>query len=350
MDTFYTKANLDFKLVTRIGNGGEGEVYKAHDRQLNSVIAIKKVSVKSFIKESSYFEEAKKLYLTRHQNIVPVNYACKDDDFIYLAMPLYGNGSLKSQMDTRFLSSREIIRYSLQFLSGLNNIHTKKLLHFDIKPENILLSNSNQAVISDFGLAEYTGKYGFSKIHGTTQVLAPPELFSQQQHNVKFDIYQAGLTLYRMCVGDIVFFSQINEAHIIKGVSHPNNFIFNLMRGNFPDRSFYFSHIPIPLRRVITKALNPDIGVRYSTVIEFMNDIASIDNADDWIFETDYNSFEKWTKPNYELICTFANNVWEVVAKKTTTKRTAKKKEFCGSRLNNSGKNALTYRCLTSTW
>jgi len=350
MDTLYTKANLDFKIIEKIGKGGEGDVYKANDRQLNSIIAIKKVPITSFKKESLFFEEAKKLYLTRHQNVVPVNYGCKDEEFIYLAMPLYKNGSLKSLMDKRFLSSREIIRYSLQFLSGLHNIHSKNLLHFDIKPENILLSNSNQAIISDFGLAEYKGQYGFSKLNGTTQVFAPPELFSQAQHNVKFDIYQAGITLYRMCVGDTVFSSQINKAHLFRNVIHPNHFITNLVNGKFPNRSFHFSHIPIPLRTVITKALNPDINVRYSSVIELMNDIASINSSDDWIFETDYTSFEKWTKPNYELNCTFANNEWEVIATKTTPKRTARKTDYCVSKANTSSKNALAYKCLTTNW
>lgn len=350
MDILYTQANLDFKIIEKIGNGGEGEVYKANDRQLNSIIAIKKVPIASFNKESLFFEEAKKLYLTRHQNVAPVNYGCKDDKFVYLAMPLYKNGSLKSLMDKRFLSSREIIRYSLQFLSGLNHIHTKKLLHFDIKPENILLSNSNQAIISDFGLAEYTGQYGFSKINGTTQVFAPPELFSQAQHNIKFDIYQAGITLYRMCVGDIVFSNQINHAHFFRNVNHPNNFISNLVRGNFPNRSFYFQHIPIPLRTIITKALNPDINARYNSVIELMNDIASVDKADNWIFETDYINFEKWSKPNYELSCIFANNQWDVTATKTTAKRTTRKLDFCASKITTSAKNTLTYRCLTSNW
>ena len=287
MVNLFTETRLDFKLIKKVGNGGEGEVYKTNDRQLNSIIAVKKVPITSFQKELQFFEEAKKLHLTRHQNIVPINFGCKDDDFIYLAMPIYENGSLKNLMDKRFLSSREVIRYSLQFLAGLNHIHIKRLLHFDIKPENILLSKSNQALISDFGLAEYTGRYGFSKIHGTTAVFAPPELFMQQEHNLKFDIYQAGITMYRMCVGDAVFFDQINQAHIHRGISDQTNFIKALKAGKFPNRSFYFSHTPIALRSIIKKALNPLADDRYDSVLDMMNDLASIDKADDWIFESD---------------------------------------------------------------
>jgi serine/threonine protein kinase len=346
MVNIFTETKLDFKLIKKVGNGGEGEVYKTNDRQLNSIIAVKKVPIASFKKEATYFEEAKKLHLTKHQNIVPIKFGSKDEKFIYLAMPLYENGSLKSLMDKRFLSSREIIKYSLQFLSGLNHIHTKKLLHFDIKPENILLSNSNQAIISDFGLAEYTGRYGFSKIHGTTAVFAPPELFIQAEHNLKYDIYQAGITLYRMCVGDIIFHKQIKQAHILRGNSNQANFINALSAGKFPNRSFHLSHIPLPLRKIITKALNPNPDDRYSSILEMMNDLSSIEKADDWIFSSDYSTFECWIKPNYEVNCTFANGNWDVKATKKGRRKTA----FCGTQLNNSEKNKLTYRCLTTNW
>lgn len=346
MVNLFTETRLDFKFIKKVGNGGEGEVYKTNDKQLNSIIAVKKVPIASFKKESQFFDEAKKLHITRHQNIVPIKFGCKDDEFIYLAMPLYENGSLKSLMDKRFLSSREIIRYSLQFLAGLNHIHIKKLLHFDIKPENILLSKSNQALISDFGLAEYTGKYGFSKINGTTAVFAPPELFVQANHNFKYDIYQAGITLYRMCYGDTIFLAQINEAHVHRGVSNEANFINALSTGKFPNRTFQFSHIPIALKNIVTKALNPIANDRYNSVLEMMNDLASIVKANDWIFETDYTTFECWKKPDYEVNCTLINGTWNI----NTTKKSRRKTVFCGTKLTNSDKKTLTYRCLSTNW
>lgn len=346
MVNIFTETRLDFKLIKKVGNGGEGEVYKTIDRQLNSIIAVKKVPIVSFQKESQFFEEAKKLHLTTHQNIVPIKFGCKDKEFIYIAMPIYENGSLKDLMDKRFLSSREIIKFSLQFLAGLNHIHIKKLLHFDIKPENILLSKSNQALISDFGLAEYTGRYGFSKIHGTTQVFAPPELFVQAVHNLKYDIYQAGITLYRMCVGDTIFLNQISVAHMHRGISNQTNFIKALREGKFPNRSFHFSHIPIALRTIVTKALNPVANDRYNSVLEMMNDLASIDKADDWLFDTDYSTYECWKKPDYEVNCTFLSGTWTV----NSTKKGRKKVIFCGTKLNNNEKKTLSYRCLSTNW
>lgn len=98
-----------------------------------------------------------------------------------LAMPFFEKGSLKKLLDSRNLTVKEIIRYALQFLSGLNNIHSKGVLHFDLKPENILISDSNVAVISDFGLAEYIARTGTSRVGGVTPDIMPPEFYSQSR-------------------------------------------------------------------------------------------------------------------------------------------------------------------------
>jgi len=346
MNNLFTQTKLDFKLLKQIGKGGEANVFKTHDRQLNSIIAVKKIAAKSLLKESEYFEEAKKIYKTRHQNVVPIQYACKDDESIFIAMPLYKNGSIKSLMDKRFLTSREIVRYSLQFLAGLNHIHVKGLLHFDIKPGNILITDSNHAVISDFGLAAYSGKFGFSKINGTTEVLAPPEFFDQKQHNLKFDIYQTGLTLYRMCVGDTIFLNQVKVAHEKKGIMDRTYFIENLKKGKYPETSSYNEHIPIPLRKIIKRAISTNPDDRYDSVIDLMNDLSAIERADDWQFETNYTTTEKWTKSIYEVSASSNGADWEV----TSTKKRRNKNDYCGKKLNKSDKKALVYKALSNDW
>ncbi len=346
MSTLLTEAKLNFDLGEKIGKGGEGEVYQAKDHQLNATLAVKKVAHGKFINGSQFFEEAKKLYLTRHRNVVEVNYGCKDEDYIYLAMPFYQKGSLKGICDSRFLSSREIIRYGLQFLSGLHHIHSKGLIHFDVKLENILISNSDQALISDFGLAQHTGNYGFSRVFGTTKVYAPPELFDQAKHNLKFDIYQAGITLLRMCIGDKIFNDQINQALIKRGHKADANLIERLKKGTFPDRTYHFPHIPKPLRKVIANALNPDPNNRYDTVLEMQNDLAKIEHGNDWLFTTDYEGNETWTDGSRKLIAMFDGTNWFVEC----TKNNRRKTDYCKKGLNNSDKNSLLYRALMSQW
>jgi len=350
MSSFITEANLNFAITSRIGGGGEGDVFKAQDHQLDAILAVKKVLIEKLKNKDNYFEECKKLYLTRHHNIVDINYGCKDDEYIYIAMPFYKNGSLKKLLDERFLTSKEIVRYSLQFLSGLNNVHIKDLIHFDIKPSNILLSDSDTAQISDFGLAKEAEDYGFAKVDGTTIPFAPPEFFAQRKHNFKFDIYQSGLTLYRMCVGDRVFSQQHEEALTKHGNKKKEHLYERVMKGSFPNRSYYFPHIPRSLRKVIKNALEVDPNNRYDSVLDMMDEIAKIPTTSDWQFETDYSSFERWTKPNYQLDCSISNGSWKIVAEKKGSSSFRKKKKYCGTKLNKSEKDSLCYKALNEEW
>lgn len=343
----FTNTILNFTLGSQIGSGGQANVFNAIDHQLNANIVIKKIPKSNFTDINRFFEESRKLYLSRHHNVVDIMYGCQDMTYVYLAMPLYRNGSLKSIIDTRYLTEREIIRYSLQFLSGLNNIHSKGLLHYDIKPENILIDDSNKALISDFGLAEYMGAYGFANLSGTTEELAPPEFFNQPIHNLKFDIYQAGLTLYRICNGDLIFLDQLSKSFVSRGISNPTNFINKVQRGNFPDRSFFLPHISEPLRRIIRKALKPDPSERYNSVIEILNSLSKIENSNDWHYSI-VTDLETWQKTNYSVTCELnkAHNNYEVIALKNGRRVT----RFCRTFTSLNDTRSLLYNCLNSNW
>ena len=118
-----TTASLDFELLKEIGQEGKNsKVHLAHDKQLDAELVIKVIEKSKFKNPLDFYAESKRLYDSEHQHVVQVKYACQDDDNIYLAMPFYKNGSLKTLMDRRFLTIREILRYSIQFLLGLNNI------------------------------------------------------------------------------------------------------------------------------------------------------------------------------------------------------------------------------------
>lgn len=336
-----TNAIINFDLKGSIGQGGEAEVFLAYDTQLNAEIAIKRIPISMFTDIALYFAESQKLYHTRHHNVVDILYGGQDNDYVYLAMPFYLKGSIKALIDSRALSSREIIRYSLQFLSGLNNVHSKHLIHFDIKCENILLSNKNQALLSDFGLAEYTKHYGFSTLSGTTQVYAPLEFFSQTEHNLAFDIYQAGLTMYRMCVGDDIFESELAAYHDSNGDIITTQFVTALSKKIFPSRD-YPPHIPIALRKVVNRALEPDPNDRYNSVIGMLNDLSAIDVAHDWMYSKDAQGNERWDLNDRFIEAKLDTKGWEILAKKNSRRVTA----FCESGLNDAKKKGLIYKGL----
>lgn len=275
--SFKVLAELKFDLLQEIGHEGKNSnVWTADEKQFDAIIAVKKIQKKDFVDFNEYYLEAKKLYSSEHQNVVQVKYACEDLENIYIAMPFYKNGSIKKLINSRFLTVREIIRYATQFLSGVHNIHVKDLIHFDIKPDNILLSNNNEALISDFGLANRVDSFGFSNISKAYYKHLPPEYFTQSAHTMLYDIYNAGLTLYRMCNGENFLNNQISQ------FTSDEEFKNAILAGSFPDRKAFLPHIPKKLQKVIVKALNIEQGLRHQSVLELVNEISVVDELLDW--------------------------------------------------------------------
>ena len=288
-----TSAILDFDLVSLVGEQGKNStVYLANDKQLDAQLVMKVIEKTRFATPDEFYAEAKRLYDSEHQHVVQIKYACQDNDNIYLAMPYYQNGSLKSLMNRRFLTVREIIRYSLQFLQGLNNIHVKGFIHFDIKPDNILLSNTNEALVADFGISKNMDGQGLSPIGNVYISHLPPEAFTETAQSMLYDIYSAGLTMYRMCNGNQTFYGQLSQ------LQKAQRFDFDALKlaissGTFPSRTEYFPHIPNALRKAINKDINPNKGDRHATVLDLMNQLSPIDKLLDWQF-TSYGDRQEW--------------------------------------------------------
>lgn len=297
----YKKAQIHFSIINEIDHSGENSrVLLVHDRQLDAEIIIKQISKNKIDQADLFFEESKKLYKTKHTNVVQVLYACEDDESIYIAMPYYKKGSLHDLIHSRYLSLREILTYTIQFLQGLNNIHSKGLIHFDIKPDNILLSDCDEALISDFGLAKYMNNLGIAGQDSLYIKQRPPEAFSTDYFGIQYDIYQVGITMYRLCNGDDCFYNQYKKFTDSDGrLENREGFMFNVRTGKFPARDQFLPHIPPKMRKIINKCLSITPDERYKNCQSLGNDLGSIDTALDWNYEIDLeNHKETWT--NYK--------------------------------------------------
>lgn len=320
----YTKTSLHFKILSDIGAEGKNStVHIAHDYQLDAEIVVKKISKKDFTDASTYFDEAKKLYSSNHENIVPIQYSCQDDDNIYITMPLFPKGSLNKLIDLRPLKISEILKYSIDFLSGLHYIHSNKLIHCDIKPNNILINNSNDAILADFGLSRHLNDEGYSFLDKVYRLHWAPEYLQSQIVSHQSDIFQAGLTIYRMCNGNLFFKQQLSKFYNSKGEFNNDKFATAVFKGEFPDRSYYQLHIPQTLRNHIRRALEPDPSNRYENILDFLNDLAKIDVTYDWQFLPEENKLF-WICSTDEKEYTISlNKISEDIAEVKTTKRTS---------------------------
>lgn len=289
-------AELSFHINNEIGHEGKNStVFTATDLQLGAEIVVKKMLKSDFTDIDEYFTESSLLYLSSHPNVVPIHYACQDEEHVYLAMPYFKRGSLKKRIHEQPLTIREIIVCATQVLSGLHNIHSKNLIHFDIKPDNILYSDRGEALLSDFGLTKQTSYSGIAQQNRIYGNMVPPEAFSSQNFNNQFDIYQFGLTLHRMCVGDASFYEEY-ASFIEGGVLNRDRYRHAVVNGQFPTKNAYPEHIPQSLINTIKKCLEIDLGNRYVSAIDVVNDLAGIDGELlDWKLSNEGDG-KKWIK------------------------------------------------------
>lgn len=336
MINLYNLAQVSFLLGNEIGQEGKNsKTYIAHDIQLDAEIVIKKILKNEIDSIDTFFNESRILYLSSHPNVVQIHYACQDDDSIYIAMPYYKKGSLNNLINSRFLTVREIIVFGCQIASGLHNIHSKKLIHFDIKPDNILLSERGEALISDFGLAKNANISGKASQDRMYFKMIPPEALNGSEFTVLFDIYQLGLTLYRMCNGNSNFYEQFHKYGETPSSLDRDKFRFDVQNGRFPNRSAFLEHIPEKLRKIIKKCLEPNPSDRYCAMIKVANALADIDgNTLDWEFSQSSLS-KAWTKRTgereYNLI--ISSDGTSKAEKITASGNTTQIRDYCNLNL-----------------
>lgn len=293
---------VHYKKIRSIGEeeGRNSKVFLIQDTQLNAELIMKEIDMDSFENFSEFFKESQMLYENRHPNIMEIQYAALDhqNKKVRLMMPYYKNGSLDGILKRRYLTVREIIKYSLDFLSGLLYIHSKRLVHLDIKPNNILINNSGKAVLSDFGLSKYLNEEGMAVQKRAYNLIFDPELLRGMDRSVSSDIYQVGLALYRMCNGTSILSEQKEKIA---------EFEKEILKGRFPDRKRYLPHIPHALRKVINKALEVDVEKRYSSILDIMNDLSDININLDIQYQYDDEKMYTFNKGD-SIINIYVNN------------------------------------------
>jgi eukaryotic-like serine/threonine-protein kinase len=283
------QAQLSLQKWKPIGSEGKNsKVYVALDPQLNEALVLKEITKASLDEQQidNYFLEAQILNEANHPHVMPIRFAAQDGDNIYITMPYYSRGSVNTIMDQRQLTVREIIKYSLDFLSGLLFIHIKGMLHLDLKPTNIIINDNDRAILTDFGLARHLNDVGFASQDMQYTLHRSPESYTTNDKTVLDDIYQAGLTLYRMSNGNEVFKDQFKTIAAL--MNNDRAKIADAVRkGKFPDRKYYLPHIPKKLRKVINLAMHQDPDKRYQNVLDIINALSKIDENLDWEYTHD---------------------------------------------------------------
>ena len=278
---------LNMKILKKINSEGvNSSLYIVEDEQLGSTFILKQIDKRNLKEYGKYFEESKKINRLDHKNIIKIKYSSFDEDYVYITMPYFKNGSLYNLLQKRNLTIKEIIKYALDFLQAVYYIHQNDMIHCDIKPNNILISDKNEAVLTDFGSSLYLDENGTARLKNVYYKHIAPEQCINSTVSKKIDIYQIGTTLYRMCNGNEEYNKQA------KRYKDLNSLKIACANGRFPVRKKYLPHIPKSMINIIEKCLKVRIEERYDSVLDIINDLANIDENLDWKYEkTDDNSY-----------------------------------------------------------
>ena len=184
-----------FKIIFEVGSGSYGCIYKAYDKKRNQIIALKKIqnSNPEIKKEINTMKEL------QSDNIVSFidAFICEENTYIQMEFCGLGNlGNFKQQMTESFLCS--IIH---DISNGLKVIHNSGKIHFDIKPQNILLSSIGEAKIGDFGITRNLETITNQNANQGTLLYLAPECFEKGPINQSIDIWALGMTIFEMATG-----------------------------------------------------------------------------------------------------------------------------------------------------
>lgn len=201
-----------YRIVSELGRGGMGIVYRAVDTSLGREVALKVLPI-SLTSENedflSFFQhEAMAIAQLAHPNIVHVHAFDLIDDIPTIEMEYIEGGSLFEKFGNADVSTSDIVRYVWGITRALSYCHASGMVHRDIKPSNILVDNHNQPRVADFGLAKILAKSGEQSLRisastvfkGTPQY-APPEAWDGEQPSVAWDIYSLGAVTYEALTG-----------------------------------------------------------------------------------------------------------------------------------------------------
>ncbi|MBZ0269991.1 serine/threonine protein kinase, partial [bacterium] len=199
----------DFLIRERIGRGGMASVYRAHQGSVGREVALKIIPLgrAGLIDETfqrRFAREAKLIASLEHIHILPVYDYGITEDAAYLAMRLLRGGTLADRLHDGPLDTETAAELFHQLASGLHYAHRKGVIHRDLKPSNILLDDSGNVLLADFGLAKLAGENVDATRSGTvvgTPAYMSPEQATGRPVDQRSDVYSAGLVLYEMLTG-----------------------------------------------------------------------------------------------------------------------------------------------------
>ncbi|HEY9075866.1 MAG TPA: protein kinase [Anaerolineaceae bacterium] len=260
-----------YRIVDKLGEGGMATVYKAFDPLLERYVAIKVIKVTQEMSDKflvRFQNEARSLAQLSHPNIVRILDYGENNTLPYLVMEYMAGGSLR-QAARSALPWQQALQKVIPIARALDYAHQRHIIHRDIKPANILVNDSGEVMLSDFGIAKLVTEET-REVTATGTIIGTPDYMAPEQSTGKHvdhrsDIYALGIMLFELITGVKPFQADTPVAVMVKHVNEP----LPSLRTLAPD-------VPTGLEEVVLRATAKNPLERYNSAAEFSADLETL--------------------------------------------------------------------------
>lgn len=288
-----------YEMIEKIGNGGMSTVYKATDKVLKRNVAVKILrdeftTDEEFIKR--FEAEAQSAARLTHPNIVSIYDVGVEGNLYYIVMELIQGKTLKEIIieERGPLPWKWSVNVAIQIASALEIAHRNNIVHRDIKPHNIIITEDGIAKVTDFGIAKAVSNSTITAF-GTT--IGSVHYFSPEHArggftDAKSDLYSLGVVMYEMITGRVPFDADTPVSVALKHMQEE------------PEEPIDINpNVPTAINKIIMKALQKDVTLRYQSATEMLGDLRkSLKNPDgDFVEELEYDSTARTQKINTDM-------------------------------------------------
>ena len=263
------KTVTHYNIIEKLGEGGMGIVYKAHDTLLDRTVALKFLPnylISDNYEKERFYHEARAAASLMHPNVTVIHEICEYDGRVFISMEYVEGETLKQIIEKKneMLTIEKVLDIMIQTCEGLRSAHEKNIIHRDIKSDNIMLTPGGQVKIMDFGLAKMSGASRLTKTGTTlgTAAYMSPEQAKGMEVDHRSDIFSLGVVLYELLTTRLPFSGD-----------HQAAVMYALMNEYPPPAARYNDKVSPELERIISKALAKERDERYQHTDDLLADI-----------------------------------------------------------------------------
>src|SRR6187431_1613756 len=256
-----------YKIIAPLGSGGFGTVYLAQDTWIDKKVAIK-VPHRQNLDFGELVREPRLLASLSHPNIVTVLTAERQDDVFFIVMEYVPGDTLEAVIERDgTLDLNRALDYTCQICNAMDHAHQQGIIHRDLRPGNVLVTDQGMVKVADFG----TSRFLEIAAHGTTVIGSPPYMAPEQFHGKAVfasDLYSLGVTMFQMLTGDLPY-----------DTPTPSD-LDRMMSGELvsPPR-LKNQAIPKAISDIVMRAMSPDLTARYQRASDLLDDVLAARNA-----------------------------------------------------------------------